>query len=94
MRELIDYITAFPMGFALGSLYFACLWLTVRQLPTARQPWRIFLGGYIGRIAIALIGIYLITNGNWGRSLVSLVGFALARTLFIRRLEPKPYHEE
>lgn len=94
MNTILHLILAFPAGFALGILYFGSLWLTVRQLPTTRYPIRLFVGSYLGRMAIALLGFYVIINGHWERALVGVLGLIVARTLLVRHFEPKPWHLE
>nr|WP_017324533.1 ATP synthase subunit I [Synechococcus sp. PCC 7336] len=81
--------TALPLGFGLGYFYFGMLWLTVRQLPSTQWPIRLFVGSFLGRLTVALIGIYLVTNGQWERALACLGGFLLARSLLIHRLQLK-----
>lgn len=93
MQHAVYYLVALPMGFALGSLFFGGLWLTIQQLPTTQQPFRLFMASYLGRMAIALVGIYWITDGHWIRALVCLLGFTIARFFFIQRLEPRPYQD-
>lgn len=75
-------------GAILGGLYFGALWLTVRQLPTTVWPVRLFIGSYLGRLAIALIGFFLIMQGDWQRAIAGLVGFVLARVALTAYLGP------
>ncbi len=79
---------ALPFGFLLGYFYFGMLWLTVRKLPSTQWPIRLFVGSFLGRMAIALLGIYWVSNGQWTRMLVCLGGIVLARILLIHRLRP------
>jgi F1F0 ATPase subunit 2 len=76
-------------GFSLGIFYFGSLWITVRQLPSTQMPIRLFIGSYLGRMGIALLGFYMIMNGHWERSLIGLLGFLLARTVLVNHLRPK-----
>lgn len=82
---------ALAYGFLLGYFYFGMLWLTVRQLPSTRWPVRLFIGSFLGRMAIALFGIYWVSDGQWTRMLVCLGGIVLARILLTHRLHPKRF---
>jgi F1F0 ATPase subunit 2 len=88
MNDILPIFLAFPAGFALGLFYFGSLWITVRQLPTTQWPLRLFIGSYVGRLAIAALGFYLIIGGHWERALAGLLGFVLARILLVQRLAP------
>lgn len=81
-------LTAIPLGFLLGLFYFGGLWVTVRQLPSTQWPIRLFVGSYLGRLAIAGLGFYLLIDYYWPRALTGLLGFLLARTLLVRGLGP------
>lgn len=89
---MTDYIwligTAFVPGIVLGIFYFGSLWITVRQLPTTVYPVRLFIGSWLGRLVITLLGFYLVMNGQWQRVLVCLAGFVIARMLLIRYWRP------
>lgn len=89
----IALFPALTAGFALGSVYFATLWWTVRQLPTAEQPMRLFVGSLIGRTGLVLVGFYFIMDGHWERILACVVGFTIARFLLVQRWRPKPIHD-
>lgn len=94
LTEVIETILAIPFGFVLGSLYFWGLWQTTQQLPVTRAPLRLFLASYFGRLTLAGLGFYGIAQGGWVNVLLSLLGFLIARSLLIRRWEPKPYQDE
>lgn len=85
---VINWLTTFFAGMILGCFFFGSLWLTVRQLPTTGWPVRLVVGSYFGRMAIALLGFYLIMQGDWQRAIAGLLGFITARSLFVRRLRP------
>jgi len=87
MQE-ITWLLAFLAGAALGGFFFGSLWLTIRQLPTTAWPIRLVIGSYFGRMAIALLGFYLIIQGDWQRAIAGLLGFIAMRFLFVRRLQP------
>lgn len=75
---------ALAAGVALGALYFAGLWWTVRRGAASATPARLFLGSFLLRTAVALGGLSLVGGGRWERLLVGLLGFVLGRVLVIR----------
>lgn len=77
------------LGALLGAFYFGSLWVTVRQLPTTQWPARLFIGSYLGRLAIAGLGFYSLASGSWQRAIAGLVGFLVARTALIERWGPR-----
>lgn len=79
-------IGAVAGGFALGAIYFGGLWLTVRSVPTMRQPALWLMLSFVLRMSVVLTGIYFVMGGRWERLVACMVGFLLARTLLIRRL--------
>ncbi|WP_204141734.1 ATP synthase subunit I [Halomicronema sp. CCY15110] len=80
-------ILAFCAGAGLGGFFFGSLWFTVRQLPTTGWPVRLVVGSYFGRMAIALLGFYLIMQGDWQRAIAGLLGFIAARVILMQRLQ-------
>jgi F1F0 ATPase subunit 2 len=74
---------AFISGVALGILFFGGLWLTVKKLVTAKKPALLFLGSLLLRVCATLIGFYYVSQGNWQRMLVCLVGFITARFIMM-----------
>ncbi len=74
------------VGLALGAIYLGGLWLTVRSLPTMRQPAFWFLASFVLRVSIVLAGFYVIMQGRWERLIACMVGFLFARTILIRHL--------
>ncbi|AFZ44672.1 F1/F0 ATPase, Methanosarcina type, subunit 2 [Halothece sp. PCC 7418] len=94
ISEVLEKMVAIPFGFALGSLYFWGLWQTTQRLTTTHAPLRLFLVSYFGRLMLAGVGFYGLAQGGWANVLLGLLGFLIARSLLIRRWEPKPYQEE
>lgn len=81
------------LGFGLGFFYFRNLWKTVRKLPVTDTPVRLFFGNYLARLAIAIVGLFLITSGHWERALGALLGFTLARIVLVRKWGPHRLQE-
>jgi F1F0 ATPase subunit 2 len=79
MNEIVYKILAFIVGLLLGTIFFGGLWFTVRKLVTSKRPALWFLGSFILRVSITLIGFYYISSGSWQRLLICVAGFIIAR---------------
>ena len=79
MNEIVYMILAFIGGLLLGTLFFGGLWFTVRKLVISKIPALWFLGSFILRVSITLIGFYYISTGSWQRLLICVAGFIIAR---------------
>lgn len=79
MNDAIPLLLAGIAGMGLGLIFFGGLWLTVRQLPTTRMPILLFLGSLLVRMAVTLVGFYLVMDGRWERLLACLAGFVMMR---------------
>jgi F1F0 ATPase subunit 2 len=81
-------------GGILGALYFGGLWWTVRLMPDARHPLRLYFGSLMARLAIVLVGFwYLLVGSGWQQLVACLIGFVGARVVLVRRLgrvDPAP----
>ena len=88
MSEIAQSLLAVMVGVGLGGMYFGGLWLTVRRLPHTHWPVPLLLGSMVGRIALTLVGFYLVMGGRWERLLACLAGFILARVVLVRWLRP------
>ena len=90
LNLMSQFFLSLVFGMLLGSIFFGGLWLTVRYLPKARQPWLLFLVSSLMRTAITVsgfwfVGIRLSATDQWQRIVVCLLGFILARYLFTRQ---------
>lgn len=79
MNEFVYKILAFIVGLLLGTIFFGGLWFTVRKLATSKIPALWFLGSFLLRVSITLIGFYYISSGSWQRLLICVAGFITAR---------------
>ena len=79
MNEIVYMILAFIGGLLLGTIFFGGLWFTVRKLVISKIPALWFLGSFILRVSITLIGFYYISSGSWQRLLICVAGFIIAR---------------
>ena len=92
MNEILFMVFAFMAGIVLGIIFFYGLWLTVKKAVTAKIPALWFVGSFLIRTAIALTGFYYISQGNWQRLLICLLGFITAR-YFIKRFTSQKKNE-
>lgn len=83
MNDNLLMVLAFIAGIALGIIFFGGLWFTVKKVVSAKIPALWVLGSFMVRIAIVLLGFYLISAGNWQRLVSCLIGFTAARFIVI-----------
>lgn len=81
-----EMLFSFFIGIALGGVYFAGLWETVRKLPDVEKPVRRMALSFALRMALALSGFYFVMQGEWQRLAAAMVGFLLMREILLRRL--------
>ncbi len=88
MNETLTMVLACAAGGALGTIFFAGLWWTVRKGVSSKHPAHWFLGSLLLRMSIALTGFYFVSGGQWNRLLLCLLGFVMARhfVMWITRL--------
>ena len=73
-------------GLALGAIFYGGLWLTVRSLPTARNPVLLTLASFWIRTLLVLAGFLLLARSNWLNALICLLGFVMGRIVVSRYL--------
>ena len=74
-------------GLALGGFFFGSLWWAVRRTLSAASTAPAVLSHLailVLRLAITLLGFYLVGAGHWQRLVACLVGFLLARVMVTR----------
>jgi F1F0 ATPase subunit 2 len=79
MNEVLYSIVTFIIGLLLGTLFFGGLWFTVKKAVTSKKPALWFVGSFLFRTGITLIGFYYTSLGNWQRLLICMLGFIIAR---------------
>jgi F1F0 ATPase subunit 2 len=84
MNEPLSLVLALITGVVLGAIFFGGLWWTVRKCVSARQPALWFFGGGLLRMTLVLAGFYFVAHGHWGRLLLCLLGFVMARVIVTR----------
>ena len=75
-------------GIALGTMFFAGLWWTIRRAMVSPSPALLVLVSMVGRTGLVVAGFYLVAGSDWQRLLFCLAGFVVAR-LVITRLMPQ-----
>ncbi len=84
MNEVLLLALALSVGVLLGAIFFGGLWWTVRKGVSSEQLAFWFFGSLLLRMSIALTGFYFVSGGQWGRLLLCLVGFVIARVVVTR----------
>lgn len=79
MNEWLNGGVPLVAGLVLGTFFFGGLWWTVRLGLTSDHPAAWFLISQMARMAVTLLGFYLIADGQWQRVGVCLAGFLIAR---------------
>jgi len=78
------------IGLGLGILYFAGLWLTLKNMNQVRSPIVLTLGSFILRTTIIfLVLIFVARKGEWINILILLAGFIIGRIFLSRRIGTK-----
>jgi F1F0 ATPase subunit 2 len=89
MTELCSAIAALIAGFLLGATFFGGLWWPIRMGISSELPAVWFSASFLLRTTVAVGGFYFVSHGDWGRLLVCLGGFVLAR-IVVTRLTRSP----
>ncbi len=79
MNEISNIVLPFIVGWLLGVVFFAGLWLTVKKLISSKMPALLMIGSLFFRISIVMAGFYFVGLGNWKKLVVCLIGFVVAR---------------
>jgi F1F0 ATPase subunit 2 len=88
MAAPLGAVLALLAGAALGLVFYAGLWWTVRRAATFRRPGSSVLTSLLVRMSVTLGGFYCVAGGDWVRLLTCLVGFLLARAAVTRLTRP------
>ncbi len=89
MNELILHsILPLAVGLVLGLVYFGGLWITVRHVVHSSIPAVILLASWLGRTALLLAGLWLVSSGRLQAVLAFMIGFLVARFILIQQLKP------
>jgi len=83
---IIELMTAFLVGAAIGAIYFAGLWETVRKLSDTDKPFRRVVLSFALRMILLISGFYLVMQGQWERLVAAMIGLILVREVMVRKL--------
>ncbi len=86
MIELHVLALSLAFGAGLGIFYFGGLWLTLKRLPSSRQPALLTISSFLGRSLVCLLGFYLVSGAGFEGPISSLAGFILAKVILVNRL--------
>jgi F1F0 ATPase subunit 2 len=84
MSEAMQMALAVLAGMLLGAVFFGGLWWTVKKGLESPMPARWFIGSLLLRTGIALVGFYVVADGDWKRVLACLAGFIAVRIIATR----------
>ena len=84
MNEIFMIMPALVTGMLLGTMFFGGLWWTIRKGLVSTQPALWFIVSLLLRTCLTLAGFYVVSDGQWERLLVCLVGFTIARPIVTR----------
>ena len=71
-------------GVGLGALFFGGLWWTLRRGMASDRPVLWFVGSFVIRSGITVLGFYVVSDGHWQRLLLCTFGFGAARMVATR----------
>jgi F1F0 ATPase subunit 2 len=92
MNNVAQFVAILFAGGLIGAVFFGGLWLTVQKGLTSENPALWFFGSSLLRTGFALAGFYFISQGDWRKILLGLLGFFIARVV-ITRLTVTPEKE-
>ena len=95
--DLLVPSACFVAGLALGAGFFASLWWSVRRTAGGTATVLLQFAAPVLRLAATVAGFYLVGAGDAVRLLSCLAGFAVARSVAIRRAraaDRRADHEE
>jgi F1F0 ATPase subunit 2 len=87
-NEIWPLAAAAALGLILGGAYFGALWWTIGRLPGTSRPTFWLAGSFIVRISLAMGAFYLLLLQGVSALAAALVGFLLARFLWLRLKSP------
>ena len=84
MNEMARVLGAVLAGSALGVVFFAGLWWTIRRGLSSRLAGLWFSGSFLLRTAIVVAGFYFVAQGDWRRMAGCAAGFLGSRVFVVR----------
>jgi F1F0 ATPase subunit 2 len=84
MADTLGLLVAGALGVALGVVFFAGLWWTVRAVPASRHPGLLVFASFLVRSATVVFGLALLA-GDLSLLAVGVAGLMVARWGLLRR---------
>jgi len=81
LTMLSNWLGPLAAGVGLGAVFFGGLWLTLRRLPDAAQPWLLIVASLIVRTSVVLFGFWYFTQGEPFSIFGVLIGFIAVQML-------------
>ncbi len=91
MNEIANLLPSLLAGSLLGIIFFGGLWLTVQRGLHLKNSALIFMGSFIIRMAIMLLGFYYVGKNNPSKMLICLAGFLMLRWVITRITKKQGY---
>lgn len=85
--NILAILFGLAAGVVLGILFFAGLWLTIRQGLNSKHPGIWFAASLILRIGSMMLGLLLITRQSWQSLASALIGFLAVRSYMTGRIK-------
>lgn len=86
MNNYLNIIIGFTAGACIGLIFFGGLWLTTLRLHSSRSSAPLLAGSYFGRIAVSVLGFYLVVTFTGFSGLIAcLAGLVTAQLVLIFR---------
>ena len=90
MSEVARGLLALVGGGLAGVFFFGGLWWTLRVGADPRRSALIWPVSLVCRVALVVGAFWLLAGNHWGRLLLCLVGFVVARSIVVRRVTGQP----
>ncbi len=72
-------------GVFIGFIYFTMMYFSMKYMVKAQKPARVLMFGALSRLIFAGVAFYLVMGDRWENIAAALVGFIIARTIFIKQ---------
>jgi F1F0 ATPase subunit 2 len=83
MHDFMQWSYGFIIGAAAALLYFGGLWITVRRLPRARNPWRQYATSLVVRLGVLGLALFYGLQSDWLPVVAAAMAFLLVRYFLV-----------
>ncbi|MGC9314295.1 MAG: ATP synthase subunit I [bacterium] len=92
---ILGIILSVTAGGIVGLVFFGGLWLSVKSIPTAKNPAAFMLLSFVARIAVFVAAFYAIAKwGNWAHLVIALASALIVRSILIRTIGKGAFEKE